>query len=208
MRLYYTAILRLGWGFEGVRMGFWWGFNGIQKHFNGEYDEQNFGFGFPNDEAAPSDSKIVPWIHRLGRQPLFWFGSKDGGQPTWAWACNGCSNILTEVIRPKIVFFWRVGLPEGSLLGARWVVVKGGVSQMVCHQHVKPTRTLLRGHTHTYLYIYISHYLWLFMIIYAMCVWVCQSPSRQAEMWNMQAVQKGQRFLDNQATGYGYGIVE
>ena len=46
------------------------------------------------------------------------------------------------------------------------------------------------------------------MIIYAMCVWVCQSPSRQAEMWNMQAVQKGQRFLDNQATGYGYGIVE
>ena len=35
---------------------------------------------------------------------------------------------------------------------------------------------------------------------WAVCVCVLlQPPSRQAEMWNMPAVQKGQRFLDNQA---------
>lgn len=58
-------------------------------------------------------------------------------------------------------------------MGARWVVVKGGVSQMVCHQHVKPTRTLLRGHTHIPIYLYFS----LFMIIYDYLCNVCVSLS-------------------------------
>ena len=61
MRLYYTAILRFGWGFEG-------GYNGILMGLQWEFQDRAMN------------------KNRLGRQPLFWFGSKDGDQPTWAWA--------------------------------------------------------------------------------------------------------------------------
>lgn len=194
MRLYYTAILRFGWGFEGVRMGFWWGFNGIQNHFHGEYDEQNVGFGFPNDEAAqaaPSDPRSCHEPTK-SRQPLFWLAAKMGanqhehGHATdvatfWQWNVphvqyfNGGNSSINSF------FFWRVGLPEESLKCALGSCERGSESEWVRWSVINmlslPELYCVDTHTHIPIYHYIS----IFMIIYDYLCSVCEFVNHPAD---------------------------